>query len=167
MGLNDINEVIPWVLPDAFPDADFFVSLSYTQHHDREIPRLIGFANVFNSYGRWQFYQGNAKTFSYSERHKYYKELVRSTMKRLDLKKSPSIHFHYSAKFSAEDRKTILAAAKSVRPNGKYTFVWMNSSHVIRLYDLSPQTDGSLQRGTYVVGSPNQFYLSATGYNTY
>ena len=159
--------VTPWVLPDALPDADFFVGLSYTRHRDREIPRLMGFANVFNMYGRWQFYQGNAKTFSYDERHKYYKELVQSTMNRLDLKESPSIHFHYSAKFSAKDRETILEAAKSIRPNGKYTFVWMNSSHIIRFYDPSPQTDGSLQRGKYVVGSPNQFYLSTTGYNTY
>ena len=159
--------VTPWVLPDALPDADFFVGLSYTRHRDREIPRRMGFANVFNTYGRWQFYQGNAKTFNYDERHKYYKELVQSTMNRLDLKESPSIHFHYSAKFSAEDRETILEAAKSIRPNGKYTFVWLNSAHIIRFYDPSPQTDGSLQRGAYVVGSPNQFYLSTTGYNTY
>ena len=159
--------VTPWVLPDTLPDADFFVGLSYTQYRDREIPRLMGFANVFNTYGRWQFYQGNAKTFSYDERHTYYKELVQSTMNRLDLKESPSIHFHYSAKFSAEDREIILEAAKSIRPNGKYTFVWINSSHIIRFYDPSPQTDGSLQRGAYVVCTPNQFYLSTTGYNTY
>ena len=159
--------ITPWVLPDALPDADFFVGLSYTQHRLREISRLMGFANVFNTYGRWQFYQGNAKTFNYDERHKHYKELVRSTMERLNLHESPSIHFHYSAKFSKEDRQVILNAAKSVRPNGKYTFVWINSSHIVRFYDPSPQTDGSLQRGTYVIGAPNQFYLSTTGYNTY
>ena len=159
--------VTPWVLPDALPDADFFVGLSYTQHWDREVNRLMGFANVFNKYGRWQFYQGNAKTFSYDNRHVYYRDLVHSTMEKLNPRESPSIHFHYSAKFSAEDRKVILEAAKSVRPNGKYTFVWVNSSHIVRFYDPSPQTDGSLQRGTYVIGSPNQFYLSTTGYNTY
>ena len=159
--------VIPWVLPDALPDADFFVGLSYTQYWKRKIDRLMGFANVFNKYGRWQFYQGNAKTFSYDDRHTYYRELVRSTMERLNPRESPSIHFHYSAKFSMEDRKVILEAAKSVRPNGKYTFVWINNSHIVRFYDPSPQTDGSLQRGTYVIGSPNQFYLSTTGYNTY
>ena len=159
--------VTPWVLPDALPDADFFVGLSYTQHRDREVNRLMGFANVFNKYGRWQFYQGNAKTFSYDNRHAYYRELVHSTMEKLNPRESPSIHFHYSARFSAEDREVILEAAKSVRPNGKYTFVWINSSHIVRFYDPSPQTDGSLQRGTYVIGSPNQFYLSTTGYNTY
>ena len=110
--------IVPWVLPDALPDTDFFVGLSYTQHRDREVPRCMAFANVFNTYGRWMFYQGNTVTFSYDERHAYYKNLVRSTMKKLNLKESPSIHFHYSAKFSAEDRKIILEAARSVRPMG-------------------------------------------------
>ena len=159
--------VIPWVLPDALPDADFFVGLSYTQHPERTIDRHMAFANVFNTYGRWQFYQGNAKTFSYDDRHAYYKELVQSTMEKLNPRESPSIHFHYSAKFSAEDREAILEAAKSIRPNGKYTFVWINTTHIVRFYDPSPQTDGSLQRGTYVIVTPNQFYLSTTGYNTY
>ena len=159
--------VIPWVLPGALPDADFFVGLSYTQHPDRKIDRHMAFANVFSDFGRWQFYQGNTKPFNYEERHEHYKELVRSTLERLDLRESPSIHFHYSARFSAEDRAAILEAAESIRPNGKYTFVWINSSHIVRFYDPSPQTDGSLHRGKYVISAPSQFYLSTTGYNTY
>ena len=169
LALNIIAKcgVVPWVLPGALPDVHTFVGLSYTQHPDRKIDRHMAFANVFSDYGRWKFYQGNTKPFNYEERHKYYNELVRSTLKRLDLGESPSIHFHYSSKFSAEDRTTILEAAKSVRPNGKYTFVWINSSHIVRFYDPSPQADGSLQRGKYVIGGPKQFYLSTTGYNTY
>ena len=159
--------VTPWVLPGALPDADFFVGLSYTQHPNRKIDRHMAFANVFSKFGRWQFYQGNAKPFNYDERHEYYRILVRSTLERLDLRESPSIHFHYSAKFSAEDRSAILEAAQSVRPNGEYTFVWINNSHIVKFYDPSPQTDGSLHRGRYVIGAPNQFYLSTTGYNTY
>ena len=159
--------VTPWVLPDELPDAHFFVGLSYTEHRDREISRLMGFANVFNQYGRWEFYQGNANTFNYNEKSAYFKKLVRSTMERLNLPESPSIHFHYSKKFSAEEVRAILEAAKSVRPKGKYTFVWINNSHIVRFYDPSPQTDGSLQRGAYVISTPNQFYLSTTGYNTY
>ena len=159
--------VIPWVLPNELPDAHFFVGLSYTQYREREVSRLMGFANVFNQYGHWEFYQGNANTFSYGERREYFKVLVQSTMERLDLPESPSIHFHYSAKFSVEDRAAILEAAQSICPNGKYTFVWINNSHIVRFYDPSPQTDGSLHRGTYVIGTPNQFYLSTTGYNIY
>lgn len=159
--------VIPWVLPDELPDAHFFIGLSYTQYRERTVSRLMGFANVFNQYGRWEFYQGNAKPFNYDERREYFKQLVQSTMERLDLPESPSIHFHYSAKFSKEDRAAFLEAAQSICPNGKYTFVWINNSHIVRFYDPSPQTDGSLHRGTYVIGAPNQFYLSTTGYNSY
>lgn len=159
--------VVPWVLPGALPDVHSFVGLSYTQHPDRKINRHMAFANVFSDYGRWKFYQGNTKPFNYEERHEYYKDLVRSTLERLDLGESPSIHFHYSAKFSAEDRAVILEAAKSVRSKGKYTFVWINSSHIVKFYDPSPQTDGSLHRGKYVISAPSQFYLSTTGYNTY
>ena len=63
--------VIPWVLPGALPDADFFVGLSYTQHPDRKIDRHMAFANVFSDFGRWQFYQGNTKPFNYEERHEH------------------------------------------------------------------------------------------------
>lgn len=159
--------VVPWVLPGALPNVHSFIGLSYTQHPDRKVNRHMAFANVFNKYGRWQFYHGNANTFNYDERREHFQELVQSTMKRLDLPESPSIHFHYSAKFSIEDRTAILEAAQSICPNGKYTFVWINNSHIVKFYDPSPQTDGSLHRGRYVIGAPNQFYLSTTGYNTY
>lgn len=168
--LNIISKcgVTPWVLPDKLPDVDFFVGLSYTQQYQQNgLKRILGFANIFNNYGRWKFYNGSAETFDYEERHKYYSELVKGCMESLSLSQTPSLHFHYSARFSKEDIKVILDAARSVRPQGKYTFVWINSTHIVRLYDFSAETDGSLSRGAYVYTAPNQFYLSTTGYNTY
>ena len=44
--------VTPWVLPDSISDADFFVGLSYTGSARNEGARIMGFANVFNEYGR-------------------------------------------------------------------------------------------------------------------
>ncbi len=38
----------PWVLPDAIPDADFLVGLSYTQESKGSRGRPMGYANVFN-----------------------------------------------------------------------------------------------------------------------
>jgi predicted HTH transcriptional regulator len=159
--------VTPWVLPDAIPDADFFVGLSYTQNARRGSDRLLGYANVFNQYGRWEFYSGTTETFAYEERLAHFQTLVQQTLSRLTLSESPSIYFHYSAKFSKEDRKAILEAARSVRPRGTYAFVWINTDHSVRLYDSRPETDGSLSRGSYVVASPRQIYLSTTGYNSY
>jgi argonaute-like protein implicated in RNA metabolism and viral defense len=169
LALNIIAKcgVIPWVLPDAIPDADFFLGLSYTQNQSRGGIRVMGYANVFNSYGRWVFYSANTEAFPYEERARYFSQLVRDTLQRLALRETPSIYFHYSAKFSQEDRRAILDAARSIRPNGTYSFVWINRQHNVRFYDRKTEGDGSLSRGSYVVTSPHQIYLSTTGYNTY
>ncbi|MDI9636211.1 hypothetical protein QQ056_07805 [Oscillatoria laete-virens NRMC-F 0139] len=169
LSLNIIAKcgVTPWVLPDALPDADFFVGLSYTQSRRSRTERLMGYANVFNQYGRWEFYSGNTETFSYDDRVSHFKDLIQQTLARLNLQKTPHIYFHYSAKFSRDDRNAILEAARSVRPRGTYSFVWINTQHNVRLYDNRVETDGSLSRGSYVTTSPNQIYLSTTGYNPY
>lgn len=159
--------VRPWVLPNALPDADFFVGLSYTQSQRGPGERLMGYANVFNSFGHWEFYSANSQAFTFEERHGYLRELVRATLSRLTLPDSPHIHFHYSKRFSHEDRAVLLEEARRIRPNGIYSFVWINIGHGLRLYDRRPDTDGSLARGNYVVGSTNQIYVSTTGFNPY
>jgi hypothetical protein len=169
LALNIIAKcgITPWVLPDAIPDADFFIGLSYTQHRDRIVDRLMGYANVFNQYGRWMFYSGNTEAFPYEERVARFESLVEETLKKLTLSETPSIYFHYSARFSRDDIAAILRAARRVRPNGTYSFVWINTSHQIRFYDRAPEGDGSMRRGTYVLGGPRQAYLSTTGDNPY
>lgn len=161
--------VAPWVLPNSIPDADFFIGLSYTKSPRGEQQRLMGFANVFNEYGRWEFYSGSGEAFRYEEREQRYERLVRETLMRLgsQLSETPRVCFHYSAKFSRMDREAILRGARAVRPRGTYTFVWVNLHHPVRLYDSRPEGDGSLSRGSYVVGGRGQVYLSTTGYNAY
>jgi hypothetical protein len=39
--------------------------------------------------------------------------------------------------------------------------------HGVRMAFSRPEGDGSLSRGSFVVTSPSQIYLSTTGYNTY
>ncbi|NTW01873.1 MAG: transcriptional regulator [Oscillochloris sp.] len=169
LALNIITKcgITPWVLPDAIPDADFFIGLSYTQSRHSGGQRLMGYANVFNQYGRWLFYSANTQTFAYEDRQQHYQELVTQTLSGLSLSDAPNIYFHYSAKFSRDDREAILAAARRIRPRGTYSFVWINTHHHVRLYDTRPETDGSVPRGSYIVGSSHQFYLSTTGFNPY
>jgi argonaute-like protein implicated in RNA metabolism and viral defense len=168
LALNIIAKcgITPWVLPDRVPDADFFVGLSYTQSRRRKGRRLVGYATVFNEFGRWEFYTGNT-VFSYEERTKYFASLVEQTLRRLSLSDTPSVYFHYSARFSRDDRHAILGAARKVRPSGTYSFVSLNPYHHIRLYDSRPETDGSLSRGSYVALGSRQILLSTTGYNPY
>lgn len=61
----------------------------------------------------------------------------------------------------------MLRAARAVRPRGTYSFVWINAHHNIRLYDRRAEGDGNLARGSYVISSPRQVYLSTTGHNPY
>ncbi len=173
LGLNIIAKcgITPWVLPGKIPDADFFIGLSYTQSRMKESKRLVGYATVFNEFGRWEFYLGNMGTFSYEERTQYFANLTKQTLKKLaqlgKLSESPNIYFHYSARFSWDDRRAMLEAARSIYPNGTYSFVSVNLHHNIRLYDARAETDGSLSRGSYVVTAPHQILLSTTGYNVY
>jgi hypothetical protein len=158
-------------LPDAIPDADFFIGLSYTQNGARGQEKYLGYANVFNQFGKWEFYSGSGQTVPYVDRAKHFGQLVRDTLDRLAkshaLQPTPSIAFHYSARFSNEDRESILAGARAVRPDGRYTFVWINTHHIVRFYDQKPETDGSLRRGGFVVTGPSQLYISTTGFNPY
>ena len=158
----------PWVLPERLADADFFIGLSYTSNsQSKNSEKYMGFANVFDPFGKWQFYKGNTKAFDFDQRHKYFRELIQETLSDLSLNETPSLHFHYSAKFSREDINVILETAREIKPLGRFSFVWINDSHIIRLYDSLAQTNGSLSRGSYMITSRNQFYLSTTGNNIY
>lgn len=171
LALNIIAKTggVPWVLPDKLPDADIFIGLSYSQYKTQEqLYRTMGYANVFTKYGQWKYYKGNAKSFNYDEKEKYFFYLVQDTMRALEteISESPSVHVHYSAKFSHLDQESILKAVQSVRPKAKVTFVWLNIGHNIRIFDSRLEGNGSLARGSYVTTTPRQFYLSTTGYNT-
>ena len=159
--------VTPWVLPESIPDADFFVGLSYTSSRLSMDDRVVGFANVFNQYGRWEFYSGGNEAVPFHERANHYERLVQSTLSRLDLRQHPTVYFHYSAKFSQMEREAIRRGARAVRPHGRYIFVWVNGHHPVRLFDERAESDGSLARGRYAIGARNQIYLSTTGYNPY
>ena len=113
--------VRPWVLPDAIPDAGFFVRLSYTQSRDGQ--RIMGFANIFNNYGKWEFYSGNTSYSDFEKRTSRLAQLVEKTLSKLknQFSPTPQISFHYSAKLSVSDRNSIVKAARKVIPEGTFT----------------------------------------------
>ncbi len=157
----------PWILPNALIDADCFIGLSYAQYwDDKKLRRTMGYANVFTSYGEWQFYKGNSSSFDFSEKHIHLANLVTETIKhRTDLPQTASIHIHYTNKFSNEDIAYISAAVFKIKPKATVTFVWINTHHNLRMFDSRIEGNGSLSRGSYVVTGNNQFYLSTTGYS--
>lgn len=161
--------ITPWVLPENIPEADFFVGLAYTQSRDGQ--RILGFANVFNSYGKWEFYAGNTTAFDARERDIHLAALARSALERLkrdqSLPAEPNLVFHHSVRISKDDYKAILGGVRGVSPDASVSFVWVNTHNNFRLFDSRAETDGSVQRGSYVPISRRRVLLSTTGYNTY
>jgi hypothetical protein len=47
------------------------------------------------------------------------------------------------------------------------SFVWINDHNNFRLFDSRPETDGSVQRGSFVAISRRRLLLSTTGHNAY
>jgi argonaute-like protein implicated in RNA metabolism and viral defense len=131
----------------------------------------MGFANVFNSYGRWEFYAGNTAAYDVAQRTQHLATLVQRTLERLkqqaSLPATPNLIFHYSARLSKEDNKAILQGARAVIPDASVTFVWVNSHNNLRLFDSRPETDGSVRRGSFVPVSRKRLFLSTTGYNAF
>ena len=171
LALNVIAKcgVTPWVLPENIPDADFFIGLSYTQSKDGQ--RILGFANVFNSYGKWEFYAGNTTTFDAQKRSEHLATLARTTLQRLKIKHSlpaaPNLIFQHSVRISKEDYAAILTGIRGVAPDASVSFVWVNCHNNFRLFDSRPETDGSLRRGSFVPLTRRKLLISTTGYNTY
>jgi argonaute-like protein implicated in RNA metabolism and viral defense len=171
LSLNIIAKcgVTPWVLPENIPDADFFVGLSYTQSRDGQ--KILGFANVFSSYGKWEFYAGNTTAFDARKRSEHLALLSRTSLQRLkqehSLPASPSLVFHHSVRISKEDYVAILDGVRSVAPDAAVSFVWINVHNNFRLFDSRAETDGSVQRGSFVPISRRRVLLSTTGHNAY
>lgn len=171
LSLNIIAKcgVTPWVLPENIPDADFFVGLSYTQSKDGQ--RILGFANVFNSYGKWEFYAGNTTAFDAMKRSENLAALSRSALERLkhdrSLPTAPSLVFHHAVRISKDDYAAILSGVRGIAPDASVSFVWINPHNNFRLFDSRSESDGSVQRGSFVPISRRRLLLSTTGHNAY
>ncbi len=157
--------LVPWVLSEKLPEADFFMGIAYTtSRNSRNREKMMGFVSVFDEYGRWRFYKGEA-VFSFDKKKEYFAKLIPETLQELGhLPENAKIHIHTASRFSQEDEKVILAAAKSVLPHVQFSFVWINDTHLLRGYD-NGNVGGTLSRGAYVALSPNKLLLSSTGYN--
>lgn len=158
---------VPWVLAEGLPAADLFVGLSFSSIQvDAGNRRIIAYVNVFDRYGRWQYYKSGNAIIDYERRTEQFRSLVRDAVAEYkalaDLRR---LHIHHSAKLSREDRNEIVAGVREAAPDAGVSFVWVNSDTPLRLYDSKPEGDGSLHRGAYVITAPNRFYISTTGSN--
>ena len=160
----------PWVLDEAIPGVDLFIGLSSSQkHRGGRIVRMMGYVNVFDSYGRWRFYQGDSVAFDFSERLSHYATLVKNSVAMYRAEnggKIRSVHIHLTKKFSADERSILAKAVRFSAPGAAVSFVSINADHILRLYDLSDEC-GRIDRATYLQDDPGRLYLATTGGNIF
>jgi len=158
---------VPWVLAEGLPGADLFIGLSYSSIRTaQQIHRVVGYVNVFDRYGRWQYYRSGTTPIDYERRTEQFRALVQQvTLEYQAHGNLQRLHIHHSRKLRREDRQEIAAGVLDVAPEAEVSFVRINDQTLLRLYDSRADGDGSLRRGAYVVTSPNQFYISTTGFN--
>jgi len=158
---------VPWVLSAGLPDADLFLGISYSSiQGDRGQERLIGYVNVFDQYGKWLYYKGNTRPIDFEKRNEAFRELLRDVAREYQKKaRLHRMHVHHGFKLSHEARNAIADGVKQEVASAEVSFVYVNSHSPFRLYDDSPEGDGTMARGKYVVMAPNRFVIATTGQN--
>jgi len=158
---------VPWVLSEGLPNADLFLGISFSsvgRGTGRE--RVLAYVNVFDRYGKWLYYRGNARPIKFEDRNRAFQEILFDIVQDYEKKASlQRLHIHHAFKLSYESRKEIVEGVWKRAPQAEVSFVYINDLSNIRLYDKRSVGDGSLSRGTYVVVNPNHFFISTTGYN--
>jgi predicted HTH transcriptional regulator len=160
---------VPWVLAEGLPDADLFLGLSYSSIPvDGELARLMAYVNVFDQFGRWRYYRANYQTIPFKDRNRLLGELLKSVV--IDYQANQEVrhlHIHIPYKLSHKDRLSVASGVRAIAPDAEVSFVHINRHTLVRAYDIKPEGDGSLARGTYVVTRPNQFWIATTGANIF
>jgi len=161
---------VPWVLDEAMPNADLFIGLSSSRPVDAGGSlRTMGYANVFDAYGRCRFYQGDTAAFLFDERLQHLGAIARDSVAAYQAQNGgqlTTVHIHLTKKFSKEERVVIAEAVRSAAPGASVVFVHVNPYHPVRLYDLS-HDDGQISRATYLRDGATRLYLATTGTNAY
>lgn len=163
--------LVPWVLDEAIPDVDMFIGLSWSQSHGQQnTRRMMSYANVFDSFGRWRFYQGDTESFPFEDRHNHFSDVVRNSVAAFRAESSreiKSIQIHFTKRFSEAERKALTDAVREIAPRATVVFVSLNPYHPLRMFSIDPQSKGLVGRGTYLLNEPGQAYLSTTGRNQF
>lgn len=165
---------IPWVLQQERREADMILGLSYSQlipemaaqRSDIEgLNRCVAFVNVFDQYGQWMFFQGNAYPYSSQNLPNALREVVRDAVSRFEAEKGykpKRISLHFSQRFSRDAKAAVIQALKEHVDEPQVAFISITDCHPFRVFDLAT-SDGSFGRRSYVYLNKGQYLLSTTG----
>jgi hypothetical protein len=161
----------PWVLAKDLDDFDVIMGISIgeriaTTRRTGPHPRFVSYANVFDRFGRWLFFESGTARYEFGNHAEQVATLVGQAIERFKEvnRMYPSkIAIHYFKRFGAKERELISAGLSKKNPDIRIAFVTIDSSSPLRLYDFSTP-DGSYPRGSYAKLSDTDLLLSTTGF---
>ena len=162
---------IPWVLESEMKNTDILLGISIShviskKRRAGEIPRYVGYVNVFDNYGKWMFFEGTATLYKKENRLEQLKELIQKAIEKFAVEKKifpKRIIIHYYKRWGKKEKEYIIKLLEEIIGDFHIGFVSINDSHPFRLYDTTID-DGSFPRGYYVYLGKNEILMSTTGY---
>lgn len=162
---------IPWVLGEKLNGTDLLIGTSLSSKlsyigENIQNNRYIGFANVFNEYGKWMYFCGTAKRYYRNQLVEQLESLIAEIRSYYSIAQQPlpkNIMIHNSNRFSNINRIAIFdLLKKSFGEDVRACFITIDESHNYRAFDFNSE-DGSLSRRNFIYLSDRQFLLSTTG----
>jgi len=160
----------PWVLQSEMLNTDIILGISlsnFVSYKNRAGgSRYVGYVNVFDSYGRWTFFEGIAQPYTKEERIENLKQLLLKALEKFKAEKGvmpKRFVIHYYKRFGQEEREATCKVLNKEVGDFKVAFISIDDNHPLRLYDKSTE-DGSFPRGYYAYLGRNNALLSTTGF---
>jgi len=162
---------VPWVLEDEMKNVDMLLGISISsviskRNRAGNVPRYVGYVNVFDSFGKWMFFDGTAKPYEKSKRLEQLKELLSAAISRFKIEKKfdpKNIVIHYYKRWGEQEKQCVIDVLNDILGDFNVAFISIDDSHPLRLYDMATP-DGSIPRGCYAYLNKNEILLSTTGY---
>lgn len=162
---------IPWVLKTKLKEIDVVIGMSISTKlsnigEDAQKNRYVGFANIFNEYGKWLYFFGTAHKYDKNQQKEQIIAIIKEMKNHYSQKNYPlpkNIAIHNTKRSRWKDRKEIY---KIIRDNfgedSKCVFIGIDESHNYRCFDFNSK-DLSLPRGDFIYLNQNEILLSTTG----
>jgi hypothetical protein len=162
---------VPWALKTKLKETDIVIGMSLSARlsnigENIQRNRYIGFANIFNEYGKWLYFFGTAHKYSRDQSIEQVTAIIKET-KDYYLRNNhvvpKNIIIHNSKRSKWQHREKLYGILKkNFGEDVKAAFVTIDESHNYRCFDSSSQ-DGSLPRGNFIYLNDRELLLSTTG----
>jgi len=161
---------IPWVLQSEMKNVDMILGISVSnvisyKNRAGNARRFVGYVNVFDTYGKWLFFEGTAKSYRKDEKLIQLKALLESAVSKFKATNEiepKKVVIHHWKRFSHDEIETVEKTLSNSVGDHNTAFVTIDDSHSFRMYDTESE-DGSSPRGHYAHLGNMGILLSTTG----